>query len=174
MNCIIEMTKIGCTILNIAGDMGIMNQGLFSDCGMKCKRQYSFRTENNIMYRQCNFSFCISMPNPISKEPIYFTHDPMDLCKTVRNNFLHYDIYVSNEVLQFFNIHSISNLISFNWVREFAKVQNSDLCQRIELRDYHLNPNTFQKMNVEKFLLECYFILKNKFFLKKRVLLLFL
>lgn len=82
MTCISELTKIGCTILNIARDMGIMNQGLFSDCGMKCKRQYIYRTENNTLFRQCNFSFCISMPNPITHEPIYFTHDPMHLCKT--------------------------------------------------------------------------------------------
>ena len=57
-------------------------------------------------------------------------------------------IFLSDEILEFYNIPKYSNLISFFWVQEFAKLQKSLKYPLIELTDSHLNPNQFEKMNV--------------------------
>ena len=148
LDCIKQLTLLGGIVLNISGDMGIMNQALFSDCGMKCQRVYQFKSEKNNLMRQCLFRFCISMNNPITDHPIYFIHDPMHLCKTLRNTLLKYEIFVSDEILEFFNIESHHNIISFQWIREFARIQSEKLYPLVELREFHLNPYSYQKMNV--------------------------
>ena len=150
LQCISELTNINCKVLNIAADMGAMNQGLFSDLGFKCQRVYSYKKDDtsNSIYRQCSFKFSINMLNPITKDPIYFTHDAMHLGKCVRNTLLTKPIYIAEDVLKHFKIDSTCNVVDFQWVREFAKIQNKNLYHIVELKKCHLNPNTFEKMNV--------------------------
>lgn len=72
----------------------------------------------------------------------------MHLLKSIRNDLINHEILISSEVLEFYKINCVSNIVSFNWIREFNKVQRADIYPLIDLRRCHLYPNNFEKMKV--------------------------
>ena len=146
--CISSIEKRNIRVIANVSDMGIQNQSLFTDCGVKCKRVFKYISENNTIKRLCSFSFSNCILSVKTNDPIFYIYDPMHLFKCLRNTLMLHDIFVPDEVLEFYKIPKISNFISFYWVREFAKLQKNLKFPLIELTDSHLNPNHFEKMNV--------------------------
>ena len=146
--CICSIEKRNIRVIANVSDMGIQNQSLFTDCGIKCKRMFNYISENNTIKRLCSFSFSNCLLSDRTAEPIFYIYDPMHLLKCLRNTLLLHEIFVPDEILEFYKIPKFSNLISFFWVREFAKLQKHLKFPLIELTESHLNPNHFEKMNV--------------------------
>ena len=99
--CNLLIQKGNIRVLANVSDMGIQNQSLFTDCGIKCKRIFKYITENNKMERLCSFSFSNCFLLSQTGDPIFYIYDPMHLLKCLRNTLILHDIFVSDEILEF-------------------------------------------------------------------------